>query len=688
MTGSKSQHRRPKRLLTVLVAGALLLVLHVSTAAAYDFTAAGQFKKSGSALSGKTVTLDGKSLTIDEVVQVARYGAKVKLSNDARQRSLNAYYLLLEGAREGVPIYFFNRGTGSGRQIPIFTGDPLSTDVVPTQICPITGVPCSNQDFLLQRQLQRFQAGTRSGFGPEVADEEIVRAMMVVRANTMVYEAATPQLTQTLIDLLNKNVTPVVQARGTPGEGDLPQMTNVGATMVGSGDAYYKGKRMTAMDALKKAGLKPLQEQPAQPFAPGAPFAADDAALVSTNAFSAGQAAILVYDARHALNWADMIYATALLGMNSSVTPIASNVQAMRPFPWQNFSAARALDLISGSYLLNMDELSSTGVPTRIIQDPESLRANSQRNGSAWEAWSRLKDNILIQINSSDHNPAVMPGTSPSDSPELNTEWFLQYFIEGGPNNAACVGAGCEHGFILSNSNWDPISWVNDIEAFSIALAGMNAAVGQVIQRFTNTFFTVIGPGATSAGGILSSAEAANAAPRGADYTVADLTSEILSLANPVPALGNAIVSNVEDLEAEGRIKVEKARIMVADTLALLGQELLTTTYWMNVREKQGQLLGIARSFGAGPTAAWQAFRQVVPWQMNPADRPPVPPGHLALDFLTQHSAAEFHPPLGEEPSVPSGSAGLAGILGLDRRGPTQLLGWLRPELYGYAFSG
>lgn len=458
--------------------------------------------------------------------------------------------------------------------------------------------------------------------------------------------------------------------------------------MVGSGEAYYKGKRMSAMDALKKAGMKPLQEQPAQPFAPGAPFAADDAALVSTNAFSAGQAALLLYDARHALNWADMIYAMALLGMNSSVTPIASNVQEARPFPWQNFSAARALDLISGSYLFNLDELSSTGVPTRIIQDPESLRANSQRNGSAWEAWSRLKQNILLQINSSDHNPAVLPGTSPGDSPELNTPWFLQYFVQGGPNNSACVGAGCEHGFILSNSNWDPISWVNDIEAFSIALAGMNAAVGQVIQRFTNTFFTVIGPGATSAGGVLSSTEAANAAPRGADYTVADLTSEILSLANPVPALGNAIVANVEDLEAEGRIKVEKARIMVANTLALLGQELLTVTYWMNVREKQGQVLGIPRSFGSGPTAAWQAFRQVVPWQMAPADRPPVPPGHLALDFLAERSAAEFHPPLGQEPSVPSGSTGLAGTLGLERREPAQLLGWLRPELYGYAVTG
>ena len=118
MTGLKSQHRKLKPMLAFLLAGALLLVLHVSTAAAYDFATAGEFKKSGSGMSGKTVTLDGKSLTIDQVVQVARHGAKVKLSNDARQRSLNAYYLLLEGAREGVPIYFFNRGTGSGRQVP------------------------------------------------------------------------------------------------------------------------------------------------------------------------------------------------------------------------------------------------------------------------------------------------------------------------------------------------------------------------------------------------------------------------------------------------------------------------------------------------------------------------------------------------------------------------------------------
>ena len=58
--------------------------------------------------------------------------------------------------------------------------------------------------------------------------------MMAVRANTMVYEAASPQLTQMLLDLLNKWISPVVQSRGSPGEGDLPQMSNVGATMVGA----------------------------------------------------------------------------------------------------------------------------------------------------------------------------------------------------------------------------------------------------------------------------------------------------------------------------------------------------------------------------------------------------------------------------------------------------------------------
>src|ERR1700683_3958584 len=65
-------------------------------------------------MADQTVVLTGRDLTIDQVVQVARYGAKVALSAEARQRSADAHALLLEAAAEGVSVYWFNRGSGSG----------------------------------------------------------------------------------------------------------------------------------------------------------------------------------------------------------------------------------------------------------------------------------------------------------------------------------------------------------------------------------------------------------------------------------------------------------------------------------------------------------------------------------------------------------------------------------------------
>ena len=278
-------------------------------------------------------------MTIEEVVAIARYGAKVRLAPAARKRTNDAYELLLQGAKQGIPIYWFNRAPGSGRETVIFEGDPLSPE---------------NKALLSARQLATFKRGPSQGAGPEVADEEIVRAMMAVRANTMVYEAASPQLTQMLLDLLNQWISPVVQSRGSPGEGDLPMMSNVGGTMVGAGQAYYHGSRCPAAEALARAGLQPL-----------APFAADDAALTSTNAYSAGQAALLVHDAKRMLDWSDLTFSMSMLGLNSSVTPLAAVPQEARPFPYQNWQAKRLLDLIRGSYLFDLEPDASASGSSR-----------------------------------------------------------------------------------------------------------------------------------------------------------------------------------------------------------------------------------------------------------------------------------------------------------------------------------
>ncbi|MGA9025801.1 MAG: aromatic amino acid lyase, partial [Steroidobacteraceae bacterium] len=126
--------------------------------------AAGDYQPILPSLSDKTITLTGRDLTIEQLVDVARFGAKVQLSPEARQRQADNHGLLLEAAAEGIAVYWFNRGAGDQRETVMFSGDPLTPE---------------NRAYLEKSQLREFQRGAAAGFGPEVREEEIVRAMMV-----------------------------------------------------------------------------------------------------------------------------------------------------------------------------------------------------------------------------------------------------------------------------------------------------------------------------------------------------------------------------------------------------------------------------------------------------------------------------------------------------------------------------
>ena len=545
----------------------------------------------------KTITLTGHDLTIEQLVDVARNGAKVQLSPEAKQRQADNYGLLLEAAAEGIAVYWFNRGAGDQRETIMFSGDPMSP---------------KNKAYLEKSQLQEFRMGAVWGYGPEVDEEEIVRAMMLVRANAMTHNAPSPQLAQMLLDLLNQRITPVVQSRGTLGEGDLAQLTNVGATMVGAGDAYYQGARMSAAEALAKANLKPIQ-----------PFAADTNALTSSDAYATGIAALTVDDGQRALDWADLIYAMDLNGMNSSITPLSTLVQRERPFKWLNWDAARVREMIKGSYLFADD-------PHRIIQDPESLRASSIRQASAWQDWGALRDAVLVQMNSSDHNPAVRTDLSPEDSWEMSTPQMMKFYVKGGKYSNG------KHGYIVSNANWDPYPMANKLEDFTIALANMDIAVSLRIDRFFNPFFTLTNP-----------AQVLHMSPGngfaiylagGGGFTPVDLEQEIQSLTNPVAPSGQAIVGTVEDLQAQTRVKAYRARQAVSTTFDLLAHDLLTATLWLDVRKSQDP----SRNFGDGPTAAWSALRKIVPLLPDMDGVPTQSRPMAAAAFLKSTPASTF----------------------------------------------
>jgi histidine ammonia-lyase len=554
------------------------------------------------------ITLTGHDMTIEQVVDVARHGAKVQLSPEAKQRQADNYGLLLEAAAEGVSVYWFNRGSGDQRETVMFSGDPLTA---------------KNKAYLEKSQLMEFQLGAIFGYGPEVGDEEIVRAMMVIRANAMTSNAPSPQLSQMLIDLLNHRITPVVQSRGTLGEGDLAQLSNVGAAMVGTGEVYYQGVRMTSADALAKSGLKPIQ-----------PFAADTNALTSSDAYSTGIAALAVDDARQALEWADLIYAMDLNGMNSSITPISTLVQRERPFKWLNWEAGRVRDMLRGSYLFSDD-------PRRIIQDPESLRASSIRQASAWADWGAMRDAVVLQMNSSDHNPAVRTDMSPGDSWDLSTPQMMKYYVKGGKNSHG------KHGYIVSNANWDPYPLANKLEDFVIALANMDIAVSLRIDRFSNPFFTSTDP--AKALNLPPGSEFAVYLAGGGGYTPVDLQQEIQSLTNPVAPSGAAIIGTVEDLQAQTRIKAYRVREAVNTTFDLLGHDLLNAAFWMDVRKAQDA----SRNFGAAPTSAWTAFRKVVPLLPVMDGSPMQPRPMAAVAFLKATTAAKFYG-AGEAPPASS----------------------------------
>jgi histidine ammonia-lyase len=257
------------------------------------------------------------------------------------------------------------------------------------------------------------------------------------------------------------------------------------------------------------------------------------------------------------------------------------------------------------------------------------MRASYSRQGAAWKAWAALRDTVLLQINSSDHNPAALVGVSPGDSWELSTPQMMKFYVKGGPLSHG------QHGYVFSNANWDPYPLANEVEAFTNALANMGVAVTQRIYRFGNPFFTVVSPK-----DLLTPQQLADAAPNGIGYDPTTLWQEIQSLAPSLTPEGQGVGDTVEELQAQTVLKVTRSRQVVDLTLRLLGLDLMTATYWMDLRQIQVP----SRSFGAAPTAAWTAFRKAVPWRQAEADRPRTPESDLGYSFLKANSAARFYP--------------------------------------------
>src|SRR5918996_120319 len=600
----------------LLVAGFVLVLPATANAQQDGFTPINPTK------AHKTITLTGEDMSIQDVVDIARHGAKVRISRDHANYMNRAYNLIIEAARQEIPVYRFNRGAGAARETVIFSGDPYEP---------------ANLQNLQTRRVNAANGGRwradRNPYMPYVESEEIVRAMMAVRANNIKYVANGPATAQKIADLLNKRITPLTQGDGFyHGEGDLPQAGNVEAGIFGFGEVFYNGQRMPATAALTQAGIEPGGVDPNDPENDMGLFRG----IYSTNAYTLGQAALLVHDAKKVLDWHDLIFSVSMNGLNSSVTPLSAVPQRIeRPLPYANWQAERLLDILDGSYLFDLEfqvvNGQVQGIP-RLLQDPLSYRTYPQRNGAAWRAWEELRKTTTIEINSSDHNPSTAPGTRPWDSPELREPWFMRHYVKPTPRNTPFEGWRSEGGFTLSNSNFNKTELSGNVEQFTIALTDTVHTIALRTLRIGQPFFSVITPADVLSPAVLARAASEYEGPQ----VLGDLVDELQVLTMPIPVEMDPERVHPDETFTFGSEKVAKARLALDVSLRLIAQEALSATFWADVREAQRP----ARSFGDVPECAWGAFREVIPWQAEPGTRPSNP-GEIAYEFLRENDPGD-----------------------------------------------
>jgi histidine ammonia-lyase len=315
-----------------------------------------------------TIVLDGQNLTVEKLTRIARHGEQVELHPDALARIRVCRQMLEEKVAAHEIMYGVNTGIGE------FSEVVLSDDQV--------------------KQFQKYLIYNHAaGIGEPVSIEN-VRAAMAGRINVHAHgnSGCRPEITQTLVDMLNKGVTPVVCQKGSVGaSGDLAPMSQIALLLMGEGEAFYQGERMAGKDALEKAGI-PI---------PGLQ-ARDGLATINGSNLLTAMSALQLYDMNRWLKQAEIACAMSLEALLANMKPYDERIHKVRGFSGAVRSASAIRKCVAGSDLV-------TGKMKVKVQDAYSMRSTPQVIGAAHDAIAYAKSQVEIELNGVGDNPIFLP---------------------------------------------------------------------------------------------------------------------------------------------------------------------------------------------------------------------------------------------------------------------------------------
>jgi histidine ammonia-lyase len=315
-----------------------------------------------------TIVLDGSGLTIEKLVRITRYGEKVELHPDALERIKICRAMLEEKIAAHEIMYGVNTGIGEFSEV-VLTDDQVS-------------------------QFQRYLIYNHAAGIGEPTPIEYVRGAIAGRINVHAHgkSGCRPEITLTLIDLLNKGVTPVVCQKGSVGAcGDLAPMSQVALLMMGEGEAFYQGERLPAAEAMERAGIP----------VPGLK-ARDGLATINGSNLLTAMSAIHIYDMERWLKQAQIACAMTLEALLANMKPYDVRLHEVRGFSGAIRTARNLNKLIEGSDLV-------TGKLKVKVQDAYSMRSTPQVLGAAIDAVSYAHSQVEIELNGVGDNPIFFP---------------------------------------------------------------------------------------------------------------------------------------------------------------------------------------------------------------------------------------------------------------------------------------
>ncbi len=425
-----------------------------------------------------TVSIDGESLTIDEIVQVARHNKKVELAVSAKAQIKKSRDVIETAIKEGRTVYGVNTGFGE-----------------------LANVSISREDLAkLQVNLIRsHSAGVGDPFPIEV-----VRGMMLLRANALAkgYSGVRPEVILTLIEMLNTGVTPVVPQQGSVGSsGDLAPLAHMVLVMIGEGEAFYKGKRMDGLLALKKAGITPIVLK-----------AKEGVALINGTQPMTSLGALVVNDALGLVKDVIIAASMSLEALRGTRAALNEKIHAVRAHEGQ-------IDVASSMRLVLVDsEINQSHANCGKVQDAYSLRCAPQVIGASLDAIRYVQSVVEIEINSATDNPLVFT------------------------DNSTVISGGNFHG--------QPIALAMDFLA--IALSELASISERRVNRLVNPHLSGLPAFLTTEGGLESGMMIAQ-------YTAAALVSENKVLSHPACVDSIPTSADQEDHVSMGTIAARKA---------------------------------------------------------------------------------------------------------------------------------